>query len=529
MPVRIASHIYRNRHGTFYFRLVIPSALRCVAGRQELHASLATERRQDAIIRALPFIEALPRLLAGLQRMDEEQQSPPADYFTRWIEAVRQNVILKARIEALEDQLQDATIQANRSVPREQAERTVKVAFAQGQLKGKTALEQAMVFPWPPERTTHFLQLLASYLKSLNSRATGGIKRPPTPKTQESYEKDIGFFVTVMGNLRIGEIDREIAGEYFNILRRLPANLSRVAKYRGKSIMEVLSMGDPPQSESNASKKMERISTMFEWALQEKRKWGIDANPFAGFGQAKDSGTPRRPFTHDELRALLTHKSFQTRHFRTTYSYWLIPLALFTGAREGELCQLDVKDFVEVDGIPCIDINDIDASEVVDEGGHKKRVKNKNAKRLVPIHPELVRPGLLRYVKQLRERGQVHFFNELSRGRRDGPAHAASNWFQRFRESVGITGKQEAVFHSFRHLFITQILDSGVSPHMLAPIVGHEAQLITGQVYWNKRDATKRLPTVENFVIDKDLLSLIPPIEEVTFTPQRGGGRTKRP
>ena len=188
-------------------------------------------------------------------------------------------------------------------------------------------------------------------------------------------------------------------------------------------------MGDPPQSESNASKKMERISTMLEWALQEKRKWGIDANPFTGFGQAKDSGTPRRPFTHDELRALLTHKTFQKRHFRSTYSYWLIPLALFTGAREGELCQLDLKDFIEVDGIPCIDINDIDASEVVEEGGHRKRVKNKNAKRLVPIHPELIRLGLLRYVERLRERGQTHFFNELSRDGRDGPAHSPSAWF----------------------------------------------------------------------------------------------------
>lgn len=159
----------------------------------------------------------------------------------------------------------------------------------------------------------------------------------------------------------------------------------------------------------------------------------------------------------------------------------------------GELCQLDIKDFVQVDGIPCFDINDIDAIEIDEATG--KRVKTINAKRLVPIHSELIRLGLLRFVEAKRQLQEPHLFPELSRIRQDGPAQAASNWFQRFRAKVGLTTKQATVFHSFRHGFITSILDAGVSPHMLAPIVGHEADLVTGQVYWNKRDATARLFT----------------------------------
>lgn len=324
--------------------------------------------------------------------------------------------------------------------------------------------------------------------------------KPPGAKTLQGYKKDIGFFITVMGDVHIGSIDRDFAGEYFNVLRKLPANLSRKAKYKNKTIPELLALNDPPQSEYNASKKMERPFGMFKWALREKRKFGIDANPFEGFGQSGDNAVKRRPFTHDELLALLRHPDFIKRQFKTTYSYWLMPLAMFTGARLGELAQLDLKDFVNVDGIDCIDINDIEAAEDIEvEDGRKKRVKTKNAKRLVPLHPQLIRLGLLRYVETLREKKQIHLFQELSRTRRDGPAQAASNWFQRFRARVGITTKQETVFHSFRHGFITNLLDAGVTPYLVAPIVGHEGELITGQVYWNLKNAAKRKPTVDAF------------------------------
>jgi integrase len=322
-----------------------------------------------------------------------------------------------------------------------------------------------------------------------------------------------------MGDQPIGAIDRDIVGEYFNILRKLPANITRVAAYRDKTIPQILELKAPPQSESNVSKKMERLSTMFQWATGEKRTWGIDTNPFKGFGQSGSSGEhTRRPFTNEELKTLLEHPSFTKRVFNSSYSYWAIPLALFTGARLGELAQLDLKDFVKRDEIDCIDINDIAAdnpSEIA--ASPKKSIKTINAKRLVPLHPELIRLGILRHVNQLREEGQTYLFPELNRARRDGPGQAISNWFQRFRARVGITNKHELVFHSFRHLFITKILDAGVSPHMLAPIVGHEAELITGKVYWNKNDAQIRKSTVDLFTLQADLLKLIPSIEEVKF------------
>lgn len=98
-----------------------------------------------------------------------------------------------------------------------------------------------------------------------------------------------------------------------------------------------------------------------------------------------------------------------------------MPLALFTGARQGELTQLYVSDIADIEGVPCFNIRDAEAGQ---------RLKNANARRLVPIHSVLIDLGFLRYVEQLRVAGVERIFQELSL-RRDGYGHAASNWFRR--------------------------------------------------------------------------------------------------
>lgn len=535
MAVRVAARIYRNRHGMYYFRHVIPVDLRDALQVREVRLSLHTERRHEAIGAALPIVATLHPLVTEIRRMtrsnNENDKARAIRLHEAWMAEVRRRMRAEGEIERLEQALDAARQQLAQSVPKDKARGVITRAWEKGQLRGKNDLEERLAFPWPAERTVPFSELLSAYLSSLLARAESGRRKPLTPKAMDAYRKEIGEFVWVMGDMNIGAITRRHADEFFATLRKLPANANRVKAYRDKSVPELLAMEPPPppQSEANASKKLERISAMFKWALEEKRTWGIDSNPFTGKGQAKGSGSSRRPFEAEELTALFEHSNWMKRSFPSSYAYWLMPLALFTGARLGELCQLDLKDFVEVEGVPCIDINDEEAfDEVADAKGRKKRVKNANAKRLVPIHPQLIELGLLRHVERLRQGGKIHLFSELSRTRRDGPGHAASNWFQRYRKACGLTKKQETVFHSFRHTFITQRLDDEVPPHLLAPIVGHETGMITGDVYWNKKNARKRLPTVTGFKLPDEVNGLLIKIEDVNFEAMRGPKRIEK-
>lgn len=78
------------------------------------------------------------------------------------------------------------------------------------------------------------------------------------------------------------------------------------------------------------------------------------------------------------------------------------------------------------------------------------------------------------------------------------------------------------LFHSFRPGFITSLLDGGAMPHLVASIVGHEAELITDKAYWNTNDAAKRKPTVDVFSLSAEILALLPAVEGVTFVAPPG-------
>jgi integrase len=75
-------------------------------------------------------------------------------------------------------------------------------------------------------------------------------------------------------------------------------------------------------------------------------------------------------------------------------AFWLPLLGLFTGARLGELAPLTAADVTtdQATGIPIITITE--------DRENGRRLKTAASARVVPVHPELVRLGLLRFVEE---------------------------------------------------------------------------------------------------------------------------------
>ena len=75
-------------------------------------------------------------------------------------------------------------------------------------------------------------------------------------------------------------------------------------------------------------------------------------------------------------------------------------MALFTGARIDEICQLHLDDIRKEGGVWVFDINQKE----------EKKLKNPGSARLVPIHPFLLNDlKILDYVETLRRRGEKRF------------------------------------------------------------------------------------------------------------------------
>src|SRR5512138_891470 len=189
MSIRITTRLYRNRHGVFYFRLVIPPDLRDLIRQREVRLSLDTEQRQQAVTIALPLLGALPQLLVDLRRMADNNDTPPPDYFQKWREEAFKNASLRAKIKLLQQELDDQKERMVRMVPRAKAKQVGKIMHERGQLHGKQELEARLAFPWPPERTVPLSALQAAFIKHLTRRPAGARRKPPMPKTLDEYGK----------------------------------------------------------------------------------------------------------------------------------------------------------------------------------------------------------------------------------------------------------------------------------------------------------------------------------------------------
>jgi integrase len=105
--------------------------------------------------------------------------------------------------------------------------------------------------------------------------------------------------------------------------------------------------------------------------------------------------------------------------------HYCIPLiALFSGMRQEEICQLHGEDVREAEGIVFFDIN----------SRPPRKPKNATAARLVPVHKDLVALGLLDCVEACRKARELRLFPNLRRGGADARlGHAFSKWFKRYR------------------------------------------------------------------------------------------------
>ena len=202
----------------------------------------------------------------------------------------------------------------------------------------------------------------------------------------------------------------------------------------------------------------------------------IDKNPAKGVRvpNKKLAKNSRLPFDLDSLQ-LIFNSTIYTQGDRPSggkgeASYWLPLLALFTGARVEELCQLTTKD-VRLENYKDEVGNQKEAwiIHITDEGQNQK-LKNQGSIRKVPLHLTLIELGLIDYVLKQSE-GLI--FPLLVASKYNEISSNWSKWFGRYlRLNLKITDKR-MVFHSFRHTFKDYARNSDISTEVHHAITGH--------------------------------------------------------
>ena len=349
--------------------------------------------------------------------------------------------------------------------------------FANNILHNRSELNLPTTVPHPKQSPDQGITLEELSIRFLADMKVGG-----SVSNCETYQRIFRYLSEILGrNRRVKTIGREDMLKIRDLIIDLPFN--HRPRVSGMSVMEAI--------ERTRSENLQRISlttinhyllkiaTIFNWA---ERQWLIDRNPAKrlrrNVGQSPP-GFKRRPFTMDELNRLFLAPVFSgciddrvnfkkpgpnhPRHER----FWVPLIGLFSGLRVNEICQMDVADVEEVNGILAFHVTNIASN-----GERDKRIKTRAADRYVPVHPELIRIGFLDYVAKARQEGRRKLFPRFKRGVRESYAHSISIWFsQLLLKSIGIY-TPETTFHSFRHTFRDALRRSNASLYVMKELCG---------------------------------------------------------
>lgn len=152
-------------------------------------------------------------------------------------------------------------------------------------------------------------------------------------------------------------------------------------------------------------------------------------------------------------------------------------------------------------------------------------MKNPSSIRRVPIHPLLVRWGLVLWRDRLKAEGHDRLFPEFSHDAAKGYGKAAVKWFSGYLRRLGWERNGRKVFHSFRHTLASECLNQlALSEALTAQISGHKrSESVLGSTY--RKDvipdevlnAVNRLdfslPAIDEFDMDAGALALRHAIE----------------
>ncbi|MBB3147731.1 integrase [Phyllobacterium trifolii] len=269
----------------------------------------------------------------------------------------------------------------------------------------------------------------------------------------------------------LDRIDRLRVREFMALIAKLPSNASK--HFPDATIFEAVEFGAdkklPVLSIDTANGYLRQLGALFRFAVDEGF---VATDPTSGLlfrGEKVRAKDRRDPFTVDELIKIFGAPIY-TGCVDDDYGYakpgpniprrgrfWVPLISLYTGMRLNEICQLTLDDFVVEDGVDIILIRG-------DDDGETKRIKTAAGQRFIPVHSELRRIGLLRYVTARRKKGLATdvLFPELPLGSTGYRSDPFSKYFARFLDHIEIKDKKK-VFHSFRHSYRDALREADIS------------------------------------------------------------------
>jgi integrase len=278
------------------------------------------------------------------------------------------------------------------------------------------------------------------------------------PDTWDQNEKMVKLFAEFIGETsHHSAITRKAVRDWKQALGRWPVKAADIKAFRGLTFLEIIEANErvkkPTISKKTLNKYLAALGSFAGWLLTNDY---IDINVVSGMYLAVDKSQQTVfPYTESQLQTVFCSPLFRDckgdgmEHNEgdvkiRDWRYWLPWIALYSGARLGEIAQLSTLDIKQLHGVWVFHITEEGGTA---EGAELKSTKTGGSQRIVPIHTKLIELGFLNYYFDMLSRRARQLFPELERDSR-GFFGAASKFFNNYFRAIGVKVDKKLNFHS---------------------------------------------------------------------------------
>ena len=425
MPfVGVSSHSrYRSylttHRGILYFCILVPNHLQSLIGQREIRRSLNGLDSRSARTKALRLSLAAQHFFALADDLAHERIHSVQE------ETIQSFGITKENIKSVGTFLLDSTLKKELSpasltllLPSFLREQKGTLSVKMFSEKAVPVRKESIQNKSPAIKDEHNLPTRSAETTRRRIKLEGKKELPNLREALDAYVKakmltwsaasakdippQVRQFVEIVRELehgrdiRVDELSREHIRSYFDTLKHLPCRLCGQRQFAGKGWLQLADMGRSGQIERLLSvKTMEvrqtNVRSFVNWCELEYRGAVQAKYVNSGFPKVlsdKDirrKGVKREAFTQDELKALFGDMGKYVQATEGVPSrFWAPLIALYSGMRLEEICQLHLSDIVKVDRVLCFSINEESGGS-----GYVKHVKSSAGICKVPVHPHL--------------------------------------------------------------------------------------------------------------------------------------------
>ncbi|MDO9355451.1 MAG: site-specific integrase [Solirubrobacteraceae bacterium] len=497
-------HLIRKGH-SFYFRIRIPVGLVGSYGKAELTIPLGNISQAQAAVEARRLgAEKSAEFLGKLHALGLASSAPlPPKLLTATAEESRH--ISRSTARALLEADEGVRIRGTRTEQDgpyfeelSDLDTAVRQALGQGSIggiikafkadlaaHGRAAPDdelqaRAMIREWAAERSRALSSIEArgqglpvatpapEAPPETLQRSSGGMKAPADKLAHELKLRDVFELWKVAKRDRPAKTVQKAATS-LALFEELTGNpsLSDIKKAMGSTYRGKLLAGN--LSDKSASDRLEWVLILLNF---ERRNYGrIAANPWEGLNIEVEREALREEWKDEEVRKLFNNPMFSEYRLPTkdhaggVSVYWVPIIGAYTGARITEIAQLRLVDLTEEGGQFFMRFDDPESWQ---------SVKNKWSRRTIPVHPELVRLGLLDYAADMKREGAVRLFPKVVVSEMNNAGGGLSRWFSVFKSTAGFGPAN--TFHGWRNTVETKLQRAREGQLQIDKYLGHASK-----------------------------------------------------